>query len=222
MVVTQFSRMNDPRPKSGDATVMWKKWRLVSDKELYDLAADPAQERNVLAQQPEVAAKMRAHYAQWWAGVEPRVHEFSPIHVGSEKENPTMLTPCDWMDVFLDQQGQIRKEKKNGPWALFVERDGNYEISLRRWPVEADAAITAALPAYKGVDGSTQPGDAFPVAKADLKIGDVQKSKAVGSEDKAATFTVSLKRGRTEAQTWFRDAEGREIAGAYYVYVRRL
>lgn len=222
MVVTQFSRMNDPRPKPGDATVMWKKWRLVSDKELYDLATDPAQERNVLEQQAEVAAKMRAYYARWWAGVEPRVHEFSPIHIGSDKENPTMLNPCDWMDVFLDQQGQIRKQKKNGPWAIFVEREGEYEFSLRRWPIEADAAIAAALPAHKGVDGSTQPGDAFPVASAELKIGDARKSKAVAAEDKAATFTVSLQRGRTEVQTWFRDAGGAEIAGAYYVYVRRL
>jgi arylsulfatase A-like enzyme len=222
MVVTQFSRMNDPRPKPGDATVMWKKWRLVSDKELFDLATDPAQERNVIEQQAEVAAKMRAHYAQWWAGVEPRVHEFSPIYIGSEKEPITMLNPCDWMDVFLDQQGQIRKQKKNGPWALFVERDGEYEFSLRRWPTEADAAITAGLPAYKGVDGSTQPGDAFPVASAELKIGETQKSKAIAGDDKAATFTVSLKRGRIEAQTWFRDAAGAEIAGAYYVYVRRL
>jgi len=78
------------------------------------------------------------------------------------------------------------------------------------------------LPAHKGVDGTTQPGDAFPVASAELKIGETRKSKVVAADDKAATFTVSLQRGRTEAQTWFRDAAGAEIAGAYYVYVRRL
>src|SRR5262245_21262140 len=43
MVVTQFSRMNAPAPKKGDACVLWKRWRLVADKELYDLATDPAQ-----------------------------------------------------------------------------------------------------------------------------------------------------------------------------------
>jgi arylsulfatase A-like enzyme len=222
MVTIQFSRMQDPRPKSGDACVLWNKWRLVSDKELYDIATDRAQERNVIEQQPDVVAKMRAHYARWWAGVEPRVHEFSPIHIGSEKENPLQLSPCDWMDVFIDQQAQVRRQKRNGPWALFVERDGDYEFELRRWPRETDVAITAALPANKGVDGTTQPGDAWPVASAELKIGAVKNSSPVKADDKAVTFTARLQRGRTELQTWFRDADGKEIGGAYYVYVRRL
>ncbi|MDO8540078.1 MAG: arylsulfatase [Opitutaceae bacterium] len=222
MIVSQFSRMNDPRPKPGDAVVMWKKWRLVTDKELYDLSTDRAQERNVIEQFPDIAARLRGHYAQWWAGVEPRVHEFSPIHIGSEHENPTLLTPCDWMDSFLDQQAQVRRQKKNGAWALFVERAGDYEIALRRWPIEADAPITAALPPHHGVDGTTAAGDAFPVASAEMKIGDVGQIRTVGTDDKAVTFNVRLKGGRTELQTWFRDADGREIAGAYYVYIRRV
>ncbi len=221
MLVTQFSRMQDPRPKAGDACVLWQKWRLVSDKELYDIATDPAQEKNLIAERPEVAAKLRAHYVQWWAGIEPRLHEFSPIHIGSDKENPLQLSPCDWMDVFIDQQAQVRRQKRNGPWAIFVEQDGTYEFELRRWAREADAAITAALPAHKGVDGSTPPGEAWPVASAELKIGDLKKASAVAADDKQITFSVPLARGRTELQTWFRDAAGAEIGGAYYVYVRR-
>jgi arylsulfatase len=222
MIVTQFSRMQAPRPQPGDACVLWQKWRLISDKELYDLSVDPTQQRNVITAQPEVAAKMRAHYAQWWIGIAPRVHEFSPVHVGSDQENPTMLTPCDWMDSFLDQQAQVRRVRRNGAWALFVERDGDYEISLRRWPTEADAAITAPMPTYQGTDGTFAAGDAFPVASAELKFGERRERKPVASTDKAATFKLALKRGPTEAQTWLRDADGQEIAGAYYVYVRRL
>ena len=60
-----------------------------------------------LANHPEVVAKMRAHYERWWAGVVSRVNEFSPIHIGSDRENPTMLSPCDWQDVFLDQGAQM-------------------------------------------------------------------------------------------------------------------
>jgi len=218
----QFSRMNDSRPKPGDAVVLWKRWRLVADQELYDLATDPAQERNVIAQFPEVATALRAHYATWWAGVEPRLLEISPIHLGSARANPVQLSPCDWVDVFFDQQNQVRRTKKNGAWSLLVEHAGDYEFSLRRWPVEADAPITSAMPAYRGVDGEFAAGDAFPVASADLKIGDVRRQQPVTPEDKAVTFNLTLSRGPVELQTWFRDAAGQEIAGVYYVTVRAL
>lgn len=220
--VIQFSRINDSKPRKGDGVVLWKRWRLVADQELYDLTTDPAQTRNVIAQFPKVVAAMRDHYARWWAGVEPRVNEISPVHIGSEAENPSRLTPCEWVDVHFDQQRQVRVTRKNGVWAVFVERDGDYEFSLRRWPVEADAPLTGAMPAYKGVDGTYAAGDAFPIASAELKIGDQRQTKPVATADRAANFTVVLKRGRTELQTWFRDAAGKEIAGAYYVHVRAL
>ncbi|NBQ58593.1 MAG: arylsulfatase [Opitutaceae bacterium] len=218
----QFSRMNDSRPKPGDAVVLWKRWRLVADQELYDLATDPAQERNVITQFPDVAAALRDHYATWWAGVEPRLLEISPIHLGSASANPVQLSPCDWVDVFFDQQNQVRGTKKNGAWSLFVEHAGEYEISLRRWPIEADAPITAAMPAFKGVDGGFAAGDAFPVASADLKIGAELRQQAVTAEDKSVNFRLTLPRGPVALQTWFRDSAGLEIAGAYYVYVRAL
>jgi len=103
-----------------------------------------------------------------------------------------------------------------------VEHDGRYEISLRRWPKEAEAALTADLPAYKDVDGVHPPGKATPIAKARLKIGDVDVSKPVSKNDKAATFTVRLKAGKTKLRTWFHDEQGKELCGAFYVSVRRL
>jgi arylsulfatase A-like enzyme len=212
----QFSRMNDSRPKPGDAVVLWKR------NELYNLATDPAQERNVITQFPEVATALRTHYATWWAGVEPRLLEISPIHLGSARANPVQLSPCDWVDVFFDQQNQVRGTKKNGAWSLLVEHAGDYEISLRRWPLEADAPITAAMPAFQGVDGGFAAGDAFPVASADLKIGDVRRQQTVTPEDKAVNFNVTLPLGPINLQAWFRDAAGQEIAGAYYVYVRAM
>lgn len=222
MLVVQFSRMNHPAPTKGDACVMWGRWRLVQDKELYDVQADPGQKRNVLAEHPEVVAKMRARYERWWAGVAPRLNEFSPIHIGSEWENPTMLSPCDWQDVFLDQGAQIRRgDRKNGVWNLVVERDGEYEFSLRRWPQEVGAPIVSGVPAYQAVDGRYPAGVALPVAKARLHVADVDQTKPVHPGDQAVAYSVRLKAGRTRLQTWLCDAEGKEICGAYYVYVRR-
>jgi hypothetical protein len=142
MLVVQFSRMNHPEPEKGDACVMWGRWRLVQDKEIYDVQADPGQKRSVLRDHPEVVAKMRAHYDRWWAAVAPRLNKFSSIHIGSDRENPTMLSPCDGQDVFLDQGAQIRRgDRKNGVWNLMVERDGQYEFSLCRWPASGSSSV---------------------------------------------------------------------------------
>lgn len=219
ILVTQYTRLNDSRPKKGQALVLWQRWRLVAGEELYDLASDPGQRRNVLAGHPDVAARLRAHYDQWWAGIEPRVHEFLPVHLGSPHEQPTLLSPCEWQDVFLDQQAQVRRQKRNGTWTLFVERDGEYEFALRRWPVEADAAITAPMPAHQGADGTFAAGESFPVARAELRIAGATQARPVGAGDKEIRFKVALRRGPAELQTWFRAADGAEIAGAYYVYV---
>jgi hypothetical protein len=59
------------------------------------------------------------------------------------------------------------------------------------------------------------------VASARLKVGDFDATRLVGESDKAITFDVKLPAGRTKLQTWFLDADGKEIAGAYYVTVRR-
>jgi arylsulfatase A-like enzyme len=219
MLVTQFSRMMRSEPQKADAAVLWNKWRFVSDTELYDISQDPAQERNVFEQFPDVVAQMRQHYAKWWEGVEPRVNEFSPIHVGSRHENPVMLTPCDWRDVFLDQQAQIRRVKANGTWTLFVEKTGDYSVALRRWPREADLPITAGAPEYNATNGKYKPGEAFLITAARLAVGAFDATKPVSATDKEIVFQVPLKRGRTDLQTWFKDAQGEGIAGAYYVYV---
>ncbi len=221
MLVVQFSRMDSPRPRKGDAAVLWRRWRLVSDKELYDLRADPGQEVDVASAHPEVVARMRGHYEAWWSRVEPGLDDFGRVVVGSAAESPTMLSPCEWQDVFLDQSRQVRSgEAKNGAWNIEVERDGEYEFSLRRWPVEADAALAAGLPALKVTDGEFPPGKALPIAEARLEVAGFDESRPVNGTDKAALFAVKLRAGPAKVRTWFLDSQGRELCGAYYVYVR--
>jgi hypothetical protein len=124
--------------------------------------------------------------------------------------------------VHCDQSAQVRRgEKKNAPWNIRVERDGTYEVSLLRYPREANLAITAAAPAYKMEDRQLPPGVALPVAKARLKIGDIDRTQPVKAGDQAVSFTIALKAGPTKLQTWFYDAEGNELCGAFYTEVRR-
>ncbi|MBI2948053.1 MAG: arylsulfatase [Verrucomicrobia bacterium] len=222
MLVVQFSRMNNPVPKKGDAAVLWQRWRLVQDKELFDLATDPTQQKNVIEQHSEVAAKMRAHYGQWWAKIEPRMNEHGAITIGSDAENPVQLSPADWQDVFLDQGAQVRRgEKKNGAWNIEVAREGDYEVELRRWAREAEASVAGGLAPFKHADGDFTAGVALPIAKARIKVGAIDQSQPVKIEDKAMVFGVNLKPGRTQLQTWFYDRDGQELCGAYYVFVRR-
>lgn len=222
MLVVQFSRMEKPAPTKGDAAVLWKRWRLVNDRELYDLSADASQWADVFAQYPDVVAKLRAHYDGWWQKVSPRVNEHGAIIVGNKAENPLQLSPADWDDSFLDQGTQIRNGlRRNGYWNINVARAGNYEIELRRWPREEDVEMIAPIAPRADYDGEARPGVALPIASARLKIGELDQSKPVAASDKAVKFATKLKAGPVKLETWFSDSAGKEISGAYYVYVER-
>jgi len=222
MLVIDYSRMDAPVPVKEGAGVLWNHWRLLQDKELYDLATDPAQKTNVLQSFPDIAGRMRAHLDRWWAGVAPTLNEYGAVVVGNKAENPVQLSPSDWQDSFLDQGAQVRSGlPRNGVWNVVVDAAGEYEIELRRWAREADAPIASALPPVKHFDGVYPAGVALPITKARLQIAGFDESRAVSPDDKVVIFTARLKPGPAQLQTWFSDADGKELCGAYYVYVRR-
>ena len=47
-----------------------QRYSLVNDKELYDLKNDLAQKRNIIAEQPEIAARLKAGYDAWWKSLD--------------------------------------------------------------------------------------------------------------------------------------------------------
>jgi arylsulfatase A-like enzyme len=242
MLVVQYGGLVQTQPQKWDSTVMSNQWRLVKGKELYDIKTDPGQKTDIAKEHPDVVAKLRAHYERWWGGVEPTLSDFVPIGIGSDRENPACLTSLDWLaptlviaaqpfDVRLLGKTQVVEGSLplgrpspvlNSPWYVDVQQDGLYEISLRRWPLEADAEIIGALPAYEGVDGTFPAGLAVPAVKARLKIGGTDLSSVVAPSDKMLTFKVQLKAGNAILQTWFYDADGKELCGAFYVYIRTL
>ena len=171
---------------------------------------------------PDIVAQMRDHYEAWWSRVAPTVNTFSRLTIG-HTTNPVLLAPTEWRNVFLDQQYQVRTAPvKNGVWTIEVERAANYQVSLRRWPVKANTAITAGLPPYSAVDGTYVAGKALPITQARLKVANFDQTVPVTATDKLISFTVNLPAGPTDLQTWFLDANGELLTGAYYVYVRRL
>lgn len=233
MLVVNYSRMpfrtkrptpvNGATPRREGAAVLWKRWRLLEDRELYNLDSDFHQDKNVIDEFPQVVAKMRAHLNAWWDGVKDEVNIPQRVIIGSEHENPSLLTACEWFDVFVDQQQQIRRaDLKNGIWHLTVATPGEYEFELRRWPSEADLALTASLPETRVTDGVYGPGTALPIRSARIQIGDHELASKTSDDTKGVAFRVTLPQGPTTLQTWFCNGEGEEICGAYYVYVQKL
>ncbi|MCP5118876.1 MAG: arylsulfatase, partial [bacterium] len=222
MLVINYSRMpigfDYPSPSSPSimrregAAVLWKRWRLLADRELYDLASDPMQEKNAIAEHPEVAARMRSHLDSWWADVHETANEPQPVTIGSDAENPMMLSACEWLDVFVDQQGQIRRGvRKNGYWHIEVAKAGEYELELRRWPKEADTPLRGGLPAIQLTAGSRGPGAELPIARARILIDGIRMQKTVEPHDLSAVFNVNLKPGPALLHPWFDDENNEAI-----------
>jgi len=198
--------------KGKNCQVMTDRWRLVNRGELYDIKADPGQKNDVAAAHPRVVEKLRKKYEAWWDDMAAHFDVYDRTVIGSDKENPVTLWTHDWHGPQLWDQSQVRRASpRNGFWAIEVERDGKYQIELRRWPREVNRPISAEI------DG----GKAIPITKARLLVGNLDSSLAVDGKMAAATFTVHLKAGPTCLQTWFVDEQSGQSRGAYYVYATR-
>lgn len=236
-VVTDSQRVRDPIKWRG-SSVMSQRYRLINGKELYEIKADPGQKNNIADSHPEVVADMRAFYDQWWAELEPTFSQTTEIYLGHPEHPVVSLTAHDWIqDVYPPwHQGSIRAadRKQRGPqklahaghWAVKVIEDGNYQVSLRRWPVESQAAINSSLPAGEDVPGATKafrtmPGSSIGATHAVLRIDgkDLQR-KPVGKQAEAVSFVTELKAGSYQLAPLFEIPEGE--LGAYYVVVTSI
>jgi hypothetical protein len=81
----------------------------------------------VAAEQPDIVARMKAEYAAWFADVSATRGYAPPrIVLGTEHENPTLLTRQDWRGP---QAGW--GPKSVGHWEVEWSEAGEYEITLR-------------------------------------------------------------------------------------------
>jgi len=211
-LVTDSQRIEHPE-KWRKSAVMTDRWRLINGKELYDMKADPGQEKDIAGVHPQVVGTLREAYENWWAGVSERFDEYCEIIIGSDKQNPTRLMSHDWHGSKVPwHQNAVRNGMRaDGFWAVEIERSGAYQFELRRWPEEVDAPINTAIPG----------GKAISVTKARLKVANIDQTKRVRDDAKAVTFRIELKAGKTRLQTWFLD-DKEASRGAYYVYAKRL
>ena len=208
-LVVESQRVVDPI-KWRKSAVMTDRWRLVNGKELFELKGDAKQTNDVAAQHPEVVKRLRADYDKFWDDVSREHNLTSYMVIGSDHSPVVSLSSHDWLLAKLPpwNQSHVKGGKVAVPshWAIEVERDGDYEISLRRWPVEAD----------KGINDGTY-GKAYSYKKAQLRIGGVDQTMDIPSGAKEVTFKVTLKKGITKLAPLFIDGDFK--ATPYYAYV---
>jgi len=146
------------RFRARDFSVRDARWRLVG-LELFDMIADPGQEKNVFTEHPEEAQRLLADYGRWWDEVLPVVREPVRYIVGSETCPVAKLTAHDWWPSKEAEangaeacvnHGAIRKfleaaqvaatrnplPSTSGHWKLEVAREGNYEVIFGLLPPE--------------------------------------------------------------------------------------
>ena len=230
-IVINYSRMPFKKPVAGEparsqpqkdgAGVLRGPWRWLENRELYNVETDPLQTNNVAAEHPTVVRALRAHLDRWWNELGPDIAVPERVIIGSDIENPSQLTACEWLDVFIDQQVQVRRaDLKNGIWHLQVDQPGRYTFELRRWPEDCPLGIAEGCPPTEVTDGTYLAGKALPIAAARIRIGGEDQSAKIDGE-KPVRFDADLDRGQIEVQTWFQNEAGEDLLGAYYLKVTR-
>ncbi len=109
-----------------------QRYKLVEGRELYDLESDPAEQRDIAAENPQVVAQLRQSYERWFHDVSS-TRGYAPPRplLGTDFENPVTLTRQDWRGAAGWDTGTL------GHWEVEVGRAGAYDITLRMDPAAA-------------------------------------------------------------------------------------
>jgi hypothetical protein len=129
----QWHRGDEPEAWKNCAVVQGD-WKLVNGTELYNLRQDPGEARDLRPNEPSVAASLRKEYEKWFEGVGRAGYAPPRIWIGSDIENPVLLTRQDWRGpkATWDADGL-------GHYEVEVRRAGRYRITLSFPPLMENA-----------------------------------------------------------------------------------
>jgi arylsulfatase A-like enzyme len=121
-----------------NAAVMTDQFKLVDGRELYDLCADPHEQRDIAVDRPDVVAELRQSYEQWFDDVSAeRGYDPPAIVIGTDHENPTVLTRQDWRVHGPDGWGDEHK----GYWQVRYAQGRQYRITVTFTPDDQPADL---------------------------------------------------------------------------------
>jgi hypothetical protein len=176
----QWHRGDEPERGRAFAAIE-QRWKLVSPNPigdapaelmLFDLQADPGETTDLAASHPAEVERLRSAYDRWFSDVST-TRAFDPprIHIGSEREDPVVLTRQDW-----------RGPRANwsptglGFWEVDVMREAGYDVVLRFGAHDANrvahlrighVALTSPVPA--GTASVTFPSVQLPAGPARIE-----------------------------------------------------
>jgi len=169
-----------------------QRWKLVNGKELYDLENDPAESKDLAAQHPDLAAKLRREYEEWFKDVSATRGYAPPrIHLGTKFENPVILTRQDWRGPRAGWAADSL-----GYWEVLVTEKAQYEVSVQLAAAGAEGVVRFRL------NGAALER---PVAKG-------------ATESPLGAVEIAAGPGRLEAEV----TVGAKTIGVHYVTVRRV
>lgn len=162
--------------------------------ELYDLESDPYEQHDRAGEKPEIVERLKAAYQRWFEDVcATRGFEAPRIWLGSDRENPTLLTRQDWRG---ERAGW--GPKSLGHWAVDIRRPGTYRVTLLFEPTAREAT-------------------------ARLKLGGVERQAKVEPGADRQTFDgLMLTPGPSRLEASIQRSEDTEPVGARYVEVERI
>lgn len=108
-----------------NSAVLGDRWKLVNGVELYDLPEDPKEEKDLASAYPEVVQEMREAYLRWFKDV-GATRGYAPVRIrlGSDHQNPVVLTRQDWHDA------DNWTSDAAGYWEVLVEAAGSYTLTV--------------------------------------------------------------------------------------------
>ncbi len=135
----QWQRGNTP-PLYGSFAAISEQFKLVQNRtlgkqigreprfELYDIKADPGEQNSIGELRKKTLARLKAGYERWFHDVSAtRGYDPPRIVVGSEHENPVILTRQDWRAQGTDGWS----DRHLGYWEVEVATAGSYDIRFR-------------------------------------------------------------------------------------------
>jgi arylsulfatase len=166
------------------------------DFELFDLSTDPSETRNIVNQKPGKAEELIQLFDNWYAEIiqSPNLNNV-PIIVGSESENPVVMTRNDAKGAF----GIWAQQEINGYWDIQVEQDGYYQItSSFEMPV-------------------TSKGNAI------VRLGNIQRSIEIpeGSHN-AVHQNIWINMGKYRVEAGFRNYQTWRVEFPFYITFERV
>jgi len=93
--------------------------------ELFDIDADPFEEKDLAAEKPDEVAYLKHAYENWFADVTKKGFTPQRIVIGSEKENPVRLSRQDWRGPKAGWAADSA-----GHWEVKVLRAGRYKVTV--------------------------------------------------------------------------------------------